>query len=188
MTTWVVIASGPSLTQEDVDYCRGKANVCVVNNCHELAPWADILYAADHDWWERHNPMDFKGEKWTVCPDAAKKYGLNIIDGQHANGISTNPNMIHYGGNSGFQACNLVFHRKPERMLLLGFDMQDTGGKKHWFGEHKWPLRNTNIWFTHVKRMDYAALDYKKAGVEVINCSRDTALKGYRRDVITNCL
>lgn len=188
MTTWVVIASGPSLTKSDVEHCRNRAKVCVVNNCHEVAPWADILYAADRDWWDIHNPLDFGGEKWTICPDSAKKHKLNMIDSQNGEGICTKEGMIHYGGNSGFQACNLVYHRKPKRILLLGFDMQDTGGKRHWFGDHKWPLRNTNVWATHVKRMDAAAPFYKAGGVEVINCTRETALKAYRREIITDCL
>lgn len=188
--TWVIIASGPSLTPEDVNYCRDKAKVCVVNDNWRLAPWADVLYAADRDWWEHKRPKkdEFQGEKWTVCPDSAKKYGLNLIDGQHAVGMSDNPEMIHYGGNSGYQACNLIFHRRPKRILLLGFDMQDTGGEKHWFGAHKFPLRNTGSWCSHVKRMDGAALDFKKAGIQVINCSRETALRGYKRGIITDCL
>ncbi len=45
--TVVCIASGPSLTQSQVDYCRGKARVAVVNNNWEKAPWADVLYGAD---------------------------------------------------------------------------------------------------------------------------------------------
>ena len=49
--TAVCIASGPSLTQADVDYVRGKARVIVVNNGYLLAPWADVLYAADARWW-----------------------------------------------------------------------------------------------------------------------------------------
>lgn len=188
--TWAVIASGPSLTREDVDYCRGKANVCVVNDNWMLAPWADVLYAADNDWWQHKGPPPdkFSGEKWTVCPDAAKRYDLSLIEGQHEKGLSFDPNMVHYGGNSGFQACNLIFHRRPDRILLLGFDMQDSGGEKHWFGAHKFPLRNTNSWGTHVKRMDGAALDFKKGGVKVVNCSRETALRGYERATITDCL
>jgi hypothetical protein len=186
--TWVVIASGASLTPEDVNHCRDKAKVCVVNNNHELAPWADMLYAADLDWWDARNPEDFKGEKWTCNPDAAKKYGLNHINGENLPKVSTNPHLIHYGGNSGFQAINLVYHRAPERILLLGFDMQDTDGKKHWFGDHPWPLRNTNVWSKHIRCMEEAATEYKKLGVEVINCSRQTALKGFARGIITEVL
>ena len=39
----VVIASGPSLTQDYVDYCRGRAWVVVVNDNSRRAPWADVL-------------------------------------------------------------------------------------------------------------------------------------------------
>jgi hypothetical protein len=48
----VCVASGHSLTKEDVEYCKGKAKVYIVNDGYKLAPWADLLYAAhtDRDW------------------------------------------------------------------------------------------------------------------------------------------
>ena len=101
----ICIASGPSLTQEDVDYCRGKGKVYAVNNVYTLAPWADVLYACDQAWWDEHNGVpDFAGQKWTIDRIAAKNYGLNrigIANGSHWSNI---PGEIALGMNSGFQA------------------------------------------------------------------------------------
>jgi len=36
--TFVCLASGPSLTQADVDYCRGKARVIAIKDVLHLAP------------------------------------------------------------------------------------------------------------------------------------------------------
>ena len=71
-TKWAIIASGPSLTKEDVDAVRGL-NVIVINTSYWLAPWADILYACDGHWWDWHYEntdwkakLDaFENKKWT---------------------------------------------------------------------------------------------------------------------------
>ena len=77
----VCVASGPSLIQEDIEYCKGKAKIYVVNDCHKIAPFADLLYAADTQWWEYYNGVpDFNGEKWTVSHEAHLKFGINRID------------------------------------------------------------------------------------------------------------
>jgi len=82
VTTFVVVASGPSLTREDVEYCRDKAKVIVVNDCYRLAPWADICYASDYDWYRLHiNAIrnSFFGRCVTVDVDAAAQFGVEWI-------------------------------------------------------------------------------------------------------------
>lgn len=187
--TIVVIAGGPSLTPEDVNYCQGRARVAVVNDGYRLAPWADLLYAADGPWWDHHEGVpDFSGQKWTQDKPSAKKYGLQWTDGRWNPSISTDPNMIHYGWNSGFQCCNLVFLMGVRRIILLGFDMQQTGDKKHWFGDHPGALNKDSEYFRFAAFMDSAAPRFMKHGCEVINCSRETALKEYRRERLADCI
>jgi hypothetical protein len=181
--TAVIIASGASLTQEDVNYCKGKARVAVVNDNYRLAPWADLLYACDMEWWDFHQP-DFAGEKWTCDGEAAKKHGINYIAGHSRAGISLDPSYIHYGGNSGFQCCNLLVHRGVKKIILLGFDFQETGGKKHWFGDHPFPLHNMRNWANYTKHFNDAAQQFQQAGVEVVNCSRASALSCFRVSTI----
>lgn len=187
--TVVIIASGASLTQADIDYCQGKAKVVVINDNHRLAPWADLLYAADPQWWDRYGGVpEFKGQKWTQDKEAAERYGLHHVAGYWNPGISTDPHHIHYGWNSGFQAANLVFLMGAARILLLGFDMKMTAGKRHWFGNHPGELNRDidfNKWAHH---MDKAAKRYAKHGCEVINCSRETALVEYKKALINDCL
>lgn len=189
--TVVVIASGASLTQDDIDYVKGKARVAVVNDNYRLAPWADLLYAADPDWWDYHivevNKMVFAGQRWTQCETSAPKYGLNHVVGYWRHGPSLDRAHIHYGMNSGFQCVNLAFLMGAKRIILLGFDMQMTGGKRHWFGNHPPPLDQASRYEKWVWYMDNAALKYHKAGCEVLNASRETALKEYRRVSLADC-
>lgn len=187
--TVVVIASGASLTKEDVEFCRGKARVAVVNDNYKLAPFADLLYAADPEWWDYHIPLlgEFKGEKWTQCEFSAPKHNLNHVMGYWRHGPSLDRNHIHYGMNSGFQCVNLVFLMGAKRIILLGFDMQMTGGKRHWFGNHPGALDRNSQYEKWARYMDNAALKYARAGCEILNASRETALKEYRRVSLADC-
>ncbi len=181
MKTAVCIASGTSLTKEDVDYCKDKAAVYVVNNCYLLAPWADVLYACDEEWWDHYKP-DFAGAKWTINESAAQKYNLNITL-HDTQAIFCEKDMIATGCNSGFQAINLAYLHGFRRILLLGYDFQNSG--QHWHGKHSGSLNkhpNMKMWIRH---MENAYPLMKNAGLEIINCSRETAINSIPRSTIT---
>ncbi len=181
MKTAVCIASGTSLTKEDVDYCKGKAAVYVINNCYLLAPWADVLYACDEEWWDHYKP-DFAGAKWTINESAAQKYNLNITP-HDTQAIFCEKDMIATGCNSGFQAINLAYLHGFRRILLLGYDFQNSG--QHWHGKHSGSLNkhpNMKMWIRH---MENAYPLMKNAGLEIINCSRETAINSIPRSTIT---
>jgi len=95
---------------------------------------------------------------------------------------------IASGGNSGYQAINLAYMLGAERIILLGFDMQKTGGKAHWHGDHIAGLGNAENVSGWVKNFDALAKDLELLGVEVINCSRETALKCFKRALITEVI
>lgn len=187
----VVIASGPSLCQDDVDYCRGKARVIAVNDCWRLAPWAEALYASDLRWWDHYNGVpEFAGEKWTnsVAADAGRKYGIRVVPIENRPGFSEDPERIYrLGGNSGGQAVNIALLRGAGTVYLLGFDMQATGGRKHWFGDHPGELNRLQNFADWVKAMDGA---YQGLGgrVRIINCSASSALQAYARGRIQDVL
>lgn len=89
--------------------------------------------------------------------------------------------MIHEGGNSGYQAINLAYHFGAARLVLLGFDMQRTGGKSHWFGDHPAGMNVPSPYDVWRGKFTALAADLALEGVEVLNCSRETALETFRR-------
>ena len=181
----ICIASGHSLTQEDVDYCRGKGKVYVVNDGHRLAPWADVLYAADTDWWEYHEGVTgFKGDRWTVSHEAALKYGINRIDYKPREKWSNCPDWIATGGNSGFQIINLAEIQGADKIILLGYDMGFTD-KKHWFGEHPPKINRSSQYEAWIKRFNDAKPFIK---AEVINCTPNSNLKCFPIKDLRECL
>lgn len=145
--TAICIASGPSLTQADVDFCNGRGRVYVVKETALAAPWAHVLYAADQDWWD-DNPTrwkDFQGEKWTCSGDAARKHGINHIGAKPELQWSNTPGIVATGGNSGFQIINLAVQQMPDlkRIILLGYDFgyDPNVNEKHWW-EKKHPRKS----------------------------------------------
>lgn len=154
---------------------------------------ADILYACDGKWWRHHGDTvkaEFSGECWTTLPDqdpgdhkpAIDKYNLNYVTGRSSEkGLSPIEGRITYGGNSGHQAIHLARNFGAARILLLGYDYGYGG---HWFGDHPQSLTTThdyNLWLSEIRQL---ADDLAAEGVEVINCSRRTAIKCFPRKSI----
>jgi hypothetical protein len=187
----VCIASGPSLTQDDVNLCRGKARVIAVNDAYRLAPWADVLYAADLAWWKAHDYVQwFTGTKYTITsssetPDLSGREGLvanNIQILRHRGVRGLASDGLCTGLNSGYQAINLAVLLGAKTIVLLGYDMQsDPDGKVHWFGKHKSGLNNASNYPMFARQYQYLVEPLKAHGVDVVNCSRRTALTWFKR-------
>lgn len=160
MTTWAVLASGPSMSQEVADSVR-SLSVVAVSNTYELAPWANAVVSGDRTWWT-NNPQakEFAGEKFCgLCVEPPK--GVTKFSGAMS------------GSNSALLAIQIAVNKGATRVLLLGVDLHG----KHYFGDHKPPLKNPTDQRMEVFKRQFAA--YKPNGVEIINCSPDSALKCY---------
>lgn len=199
--TCVVIAGGPSLSAREVDRVgelhkgSGWLRAIAVNDAYLLAPWADVCYFADGEWWRWHTKgiarpgfsadqvrerfAAFAGQKCSI-----RWSGMNVEDesvhivknkyGEHSHGegISLDPRCLVSGKNSGFQAINLAILAGAKRILLLGIDgAPDKLGRNHWFGENP---RNVQwaVFYEYMRRTFASAENQiKAAGVEVINCN-----------------
>jgi hypothetical protein len=130
----------------------------------------------DRQWWQVHLDevrKQFQGERTTLqrsCP------GVTTV-------------LIKHPQNSGAGAIALAAARGAERVLLLGYDCQHAGGRRHWHGDHppgtagnaspetvaKWPAQ-------------FRELASQLRGVSIINCSRDTALAVFSRAPLESAL
>jgi len=195
---YVLVASGPSLTQEQVDQCRGKASVIVINNNYKLAPWADHLYACDQNWWQwyENDPdlLNFKGKKWSqdkawdeeTRSHIEQKHNVTFLVSESSPGLSLKQGIIHQGSNSGYQAINLAYHLGAKQIILLGYDMQQTGGNVRWHGDH--PNKGRPNYNKFAKFFTELANDVQKAGIEVVNCTTQTALTCFPRQSLDEVL
>lgn len=180
----VVAASGPSLTEEVAAMCH-REHVIAVNDAYKLLPFADVLYACDAAWWELHKGCPgFAGERWTSHGSRprnekqgiASKWDLHIIAGEDREGFSLDPSRVHYGNNSGFQAVNLAILFGADPIVLTGFDMRSVDGKRHFFGNHKAPLRDGSQFAIWVSKFSRAA-SVLGGTPRIINATPGSALR-----------
>lgn len=189
---WVIAASGPSLITPDLLALRGQAKLCVVNNAHRLAPWADLLYAGDHQWWAKYHgeTLGFGGRVLT-CRHADTRLPKDdrIERTPHRTGWwLTGELPFCTGRNSGHAAICLVHALfGATDIALLGFDFQNTGGMAHFFGSHDGLVNPVN-WVGWNRDMTRLAEQAADIGVRITNCSRETSITRLPRMTIGDWL
>lgn len=142
------------------------------------------MYACDGKWWDKYYEATnkFLGERWTQDIATRHKYGINWVYGVSKRGLGRD--CVHFGDNSGYQAINLAFLWGAKRIVLLGFDCKPVGGKDHWFGQHPQGLVQIQPYQLWLNSFPHIAKELEAEGIEVINCSPDTALTCFRKGEI----
>ena len=188
-----IVASGPSATPDDA---RKLQSICdetiAVNDSYRLfLPGScDHLYSCDYKWAKHHCStvmQDFEGKWWTqdvqweVDP---AQWGIHQLTSLDQPGLSRTDGVIHRGGNSGYQAIGLAYEllrkKDPEnvgRIILLGFDMQMAGNRRHWFGDHPPSVGMASNYHNFITSFGTIYPDIY--GLEILNCTRTTALKHF---------
>lgn len=160
------IASGPSLGASDCE-AVGSAGIpaIAVNSSWRLARFASVIYAGDLCWWDAYGAeIDISAERWTCSQRAAHEHGLSL---HRAAG----------GYNSGLRAIQLAIELGAARVLLLGYDCSINSGT-HWHGDHI-KTKNPDEKLCLLWQRQFAQLN--TLGIEIINCSRETALTCFPR-------
>jgi hypothetical protein len=149
----VCIATGPSLTAEQIDYVHqariaDRCRVIAINEAglgiyHPLsAPWADVLYAADSSWWRHYQP-EFYGYRISGEPVEERTVSLN------------GKTVTQVGVHSGFQALQLAITCGATKTILIGFDCSKDGGRNchHNRPDHFKRDPNMNAWAEVYRRI-----------------------------------
>nr|WP_298117429.1 hypothetical protein [uncultured Pseudomonas sp.] len=159
--TAACIASGPSLTASDCALIASAGLPTIaVNSSWRLARFAAVIYAGDPAWWQAYGAeIDIAAARWTCTEQAAARFDLNL-------------HRVRGGYNSGLRAIQLAIEFGAARVLLLGYDCSVAAGT-HWHGNHD-KTKNPDVSRCQAWQRQFAMLDRK--GVEIINCSRETAL------------
>jgi hypothetical protein len=171
-----VLASGASMNEDIAEQIRKEVTIrtIAVNNTFKLAPWAEILYAADARWWDVHKEeaLKFYGLKVSVSETTYKD--VLRLNNSGGSGFDPNPANLRTGSNSGYQALHLAIHTGVRRILLCGFNMHG----KHWHPDHDKPLRTTDkeVYGRWAEKFGVLKKEMPK-NVEVWNCTPDSALR-----------
>ena len=184
--TVLIAASGPSQRREDLDLAHGRAKIMAINSTWQITPFADVLYACDNSWWEldepgygQHAMREFRGLLVSGSNHTTRAHHMAHRDVSEAV-YSSN---FGDGGNSAYQALNIAALWGAARVLLTGVDCMRPG--HHWHGAHSTTVPRAN---SRQSTMDKWLKAFGKIapllaakGVEVINCSRVTALECFPR-------
>ena len=191
--TVVCIAGGPSLTAEQcasvgIAHAFGLVRVIAVNDAYRLAPFAEVCYFADGRWWAWHKDkpdfVAFAGQKCSIVNSGKDitDSEVHILRNAGAWGISTKPDALITGRNSGYQALNMAILAGAAKVVLLGYDGREPGPGEatHWFGDHP-RVEPTSVYREYRQAMARGAAEIAAAGVEVINCSPGSAIDTFRK-------
>jgi hypothetical protein len=186
--TVVILASGPSLSQADIDACGDRAHVLAIKDSIRLAPWAPVLYACDRRWWRAHpETASYTGLKFGL-ESVPGRPDVDVLRNTGETGLELDPTGLRTGRNSGYQAINLAVHLGARRILLLGFDMQpDAHGQHRWFGSHSYGGQ-APPYILFRERMETIVEPLRERGVTVINCTPGSALDAFERRPLREAL
>lgn len=201
------IGTGPSLTAEQVQTARDKGfRLFGCNNAFMVAPDLELLYGCNYEWWSHYwdQVRELPCEKWTTNRQAAGKFGINWIDERNAPGLSLDRDVIHHGHGSGFSLVSMAWRERPDRIVLLGYDLKyafDYDGKaknpgstpRHFFDDGEYPpsMRHWPSVRIH-DGVHYGLLElYQSVAdqglVEVVNATPGSALTCFPVRHITQC-
>ncbi len=187
--TIVVLGDGPSLTREDVDYCRGRARVIAVNFSARLAPWAHVVYSYHTTRLLAHSQIDpvrFPGLIFSVEPAPAT---WPLLRDTGRSGLEMDPSGLRTGNNSGYGAIGIAKHLGARRIVLLGFDCQPAvDGCVTWRGcrDATVPgIYEFALWLTRFRTLPGPL---QACGIELVNASRATAIDCFPRQPLREAL
>ena len=198
--TVCILAGGWSLTPQAVEKVRSSrerddVQVIAINDSYRLAPCADVLYFADARWWEWHrNKPEFQafaGEKVSIqntgalVPEA-EAHILRVAETSEP--LSADPRALRTCRNGGYQCINFAVLAGAARIALLGMDMKPApDGRMHWFGDHpvRTPAREFDVCVPYFRD---AAKALAALGVDVVNCSPDSAIDAFRKASLESVL
>jgi len=153
VTTFAILATGPSMSQALADSLKGRRRIAV-NDAFRLAPDADALAAA----------RKFAGRKFSTNP--LTRSGVERIAAVNGT-ISTTSNSALLAVHVAITVFGAT------RVELYGVDLRGT----HYFGPHV-GLANTKPERFEIFRTQFARYGTPE-GVEIVNCTKGSGLLCY---------
>jgi len=199
----IILGTGPSLTPEMIERVRASGlPVFGCNNTYQICELTALL-SCNPEWWDYYWPRDSglrdgNFDKWTWHKPTADKYGLKHIRGEWKDGLSVDPEVIHYGHSSGYQLLGIAYHYGVREMILVGYDLrypagysgqqQVTGGDRHYFGEYPPALQHwTKFGIGQNGELNglldcYRTIKPADYGLRIINATPGSALDFFEMD------
>ena len=173
-----------------------------INVAYLLGDWIDMLFFGDVGFFLKHQNelAKFPGMKISCHPRADRYNWIKYTpkDTKHSKGISDNPKMVSWNGNSGAAAISIAANAGAKRIMLLGFDMKlDDVKKQHWHDAYgRYGNRNNTDrrkanklpFNRHLVGFEQISKDAKKRGIEILNCCPDSAITQFPKLTVNEVL
>lgn len=168
--TVVILASGPSLTVEDVESTRHLPSIAV-NSTWAIARHCQVIFAGDHRWWtDNAGKVDIDAHRVSLSYNSERQYNTERFKSKIAkNGAY----------NSGCVAIEYAIVNGAGRIVMLGFDASVKNGIHH-HGPHK-TNHNPNETKCQLWRRQFHTLRATYPKADIVNCSRYTELDMFPR-------
>lgn len=189
-STVVCIASGPSLTLEQVERvkewrCGADRYVIAINDIGLTSrlplavPDCDLWYAADDTFWQFYSEQALKASTLRVCAakHASELWHLSL-DTTWREIFAWEPGKAASGGHSGFQALQIAINAGASKVILLGYDCKAQGKQTNAFGRkpnqiHRdSPYQTWPEWYLKLKQV-------LPRPINIVNCSLGSAITAF---------
>ena len=190
--------SSPSVYSPYMESIHNK-HIIGVNAAYLLGDWIDIVFFGDSGFFLQHKNQlaAFPGIKVSPCNKTEHVTWVRHtpFDNRHSKGISSNPSLVSWNGNSGAAAISTAVHTGAKRIILLGFDMcLGEYNNQHWHDAYNRGPAVTQKrlrrlpWYRHTKGFAIIKTDAEQMGVEIINASPNSAIQEFRKATVKELL
>lgn len=191
----VIVGGGPSLRGFDFNRLRDRYTVLCVNASMFDVPFAAAGFSLDlraiRMWWPRLLTLEIDqfyavDRKWLPGVSGGPSPRMRFLLRRQDRDFSTANGYITAGGTSGFGAMNLAVQRGARKIILLGYDYGGRGGVWH-HNESHYSFKQQQDdaqWQQWARNFDRPAYFLRRAGVEVVNCSPDSAITAFPKSAI----
>lgn len=170
-------------------------HVIGINATYLLGNWVDIVFFHDEVFFQDHKETLLKhpgrlmtcNNRFLNRPEERVEYIPK--DRTKVLGIHTDATKISWNYNSGAAAISLAAHLGAKRIILLGFDMG--GGstpETHFHTEHSGYLKTPPPFWKHLVGFPVIQNDANARGIEIINCSPESAIKEFQKMSVKEAL
>jgi hypothetical protein len=186
-----IIGGGPSVLGQDLSLLDGR-NVIVVNSAWRTYPKAEFLFFADDGWWGTFGPAAVEGfaGKIVTIANARHERLLRLRRVKPpACYLAQSRDTVAMLKTSVAGAVNLAWHLGAEPICLLGVDLRfGDDGRRHHHGD-KYPKPPHPQWrHTHRRELEGQARALAQQGVQAINCSPVSEIKGWANMTINEAV
>jgi hypothetical protein len=166
-----------------------KWRVFAINESMYCAPFADLLFFRDTDWYLANKTAVGAWTAPVVTTAASQWYSSNVqvIKMKHCEDFLFGGDTIKYGRSAGHIALSLAINLGAKKCVLLGYDCRLVDGKSNFHDKS-----SNSIAITYSEYFLPAWVGWgdavERAGVEVVNATPDSAILSFVRRPLSEVL